>query len=116
MIKLFYSIGNLLPSETTCQRRINGLTDEELEHIKSLLTGDVFMVTDESELHGLCYLDILVGSMDYPQVGYLISATQIVDSLTATAIIHAIDDTMRKLVTEKHNFLLLLSNAASYRW
>ena len=51
MIKLFYSIGNLLPLETTYRRRINDLADEELERIKSLLTEDVFMVIDESEFH-----------------------------------------------------------------
>ena len=101
MIKLFYSIGNPLPSGTTCRRRINDLADEELECIKSLLTGDVFMRN-------------LIGSVDHPQVAYLISETQIADSPTATTIIHAIDDTMRKLATERHNFLLLLSDAASY--
>ena len=57
------------------------------------------MVIDESELHGLRYLNVLVGSMDHPQVAYLISATQIVDSPTATTIIHAINDTMRKSTT-----------------
>ena len=51
--------------------------------------------------------------MDHPQVAYLISAIQIADSPTATTIIHVIDDTMRKLATERHNFLLLLSDAAS---
>ena len=107
MVKLFCSIGNPLPSETTCRRRINDLADEELERIKSLLTGDVFMVIDESELRGLRYLNVLIGSMDHPQVAYLTSATQIADSPTATTIIHAIDDTMRKLATERHNFLLL---------
>ena len=86
MIKLFYSIGNPLPSETTCQRKINDLADEELERIKSLLTEDVFMVIDESELCGLHYLNVLVGSMNHPQVAYLISATQIADSSTATTI------------------------------
>ena len=47
--------------------------------------------------------------MDHPQVAYLISATQ-TDSQTATTttIIHAIDDTMRKLATERQ----LLSDAA----
>ena len=80
MIKLFYSIGNPIPSETTCRRRINDLGDEELERIKSLLTGDVFMVIDDSELRGLRYLNILVGSMDHPQVANLISVTQIADS------------------------------------
>ena len=59
------------------------------------------MVIDESELRGLRYLNVLVGSMDHPQVAYLISATQIADSLTATTITHAIDDTMRKLATEE---------------
>ena len=67
MIKLFYGIGNPLPSETTYRRRINDLADEDLERIKSLLTGDVFMVIDESELRGLRYLNVLVGSMDPPQ-------------------------------------------------
>ena len=90
------------------------LADEELERIKSLLAGDVFLVIDESELRGLRYLNVLVISMDDPQVAYLISATQIADSPTATTIIHAIDDTMRKLATERHNFLLLLSDVASY--
>ena len=55
------------------------------------------MVIDESELSGLCYLNILVISMDHPQVAYLISATQIVDFSTATTIIH---DIMHKLDTE----------------
>ena len=79
---------------------INDLADEELERIKSLLTGDVFMIIDEGELRGLRYLNVLVGSMDHPQVAYLISATQIADSPTAT-----IDDTMRKLDTERHKQL-----------
>ena len=106
MIKLFYSIGNPLPSETTCRRRINDLADEELERIKSLLAGDVLMVIDESELRGLRYLNVLVISMGHSQVAYLIfcnSNSGFSDS--KNTIIHAIDDTMRKLATEQHKQL-----------
>ena len=112
MIKLFYSIGNPLPSETTC-RRINDLADEELERIKSLLTEDVFMVIDESELRGLRYLNVLVGSMDHPQVAYLISATWLLTLCTSSVLMCHRPSTRN---CSQHSVHLSLWSAAFQCW
>ena len=69
---LFRDIGLRLPSEITCRRTALQLSEDELKRIRNAVHDkQVFLIGDESTLSGTQYLNILVGSLETPNVSYL---------------------------------------------
>ena len=59
---LFNDLQQPVPSEAACRAHVDTLARQQLQQIKSLLTGkNVFMVVDESEVAKNKYVNILVG-------------------------------------------------------
>ena len=70
--KHFRDIGHRLPSETTCRRTALQLSEDELKQKRNTVNDkQIFLIVDESTSSGTQYLNILVGSLETPQVSYL---------------------------------------------
>ena len=60
-------MGFNLPSETSCCSRVGPPVGEELQKIRSLLSGkDVFLVLDEAEVAGRAFVNTLDGDILQP--------------------------------------------------
>jgi hypothetical protein len=112
LIDLFSSIGKTLPSESTCRRKVDDLATLEMERIREILTGEIFLVVDESEIEGTNFVNVLAGKLDKPEETYLVSCKSIDSPINAQTIIHTIDDVVRLLSISRDKFCLLLSDAA----
>ena len=69
---LFRDIDRRLPSETTCRRTALQLSEDELKRTRNAVYDkQIFFIVDESTVSGTQYLNILVGSLETPNVSYL---------------------------------------------
>ena len=65
-------------------------------------------------MSGTQYLNILVGSLETPNVSYLYDCQPLKCASNSNIIAQAVDDTVRNLETNRDFFCLLLSDAAKY--
>ena len=72
----------------------------------------IFMVIDEADISGSKYLNTLVGDMEHPETTYLLHCKILDASPNQQTVIHAVDDAVRTLQTDRDNFGLLLTDAA----
>ena len=71
------------------------------------------MVIDEADASGCIYINTLVRDIDQPETNLL--HCKILDALpNQQTVIHAVDDAIRTLDTDRDNFVLLLTDAATY--
>lgn len=113
--ELFEGMGNPLPSQTTCWRKVQELGEKELEKVQVLIKDEeIFMVVDESDIANKQYLNILVGKIARPEKTYLVECKPLCSSPNKDIICQAVDDISRQLNVKRGNFCLLLSDAASY--
>lgn len=111
---LFNDLQQPVPSEAACRAHVDTLARQQLQQIKSLLTGkNVFMVVDESEVAKNKYVNILVGDTAAPEKTYLVESS-VVTTVNQVVIASKVDDMVRKLEVPRDKFILLLSDAASY--
>ncbi len=111
---LFTDLGQLVSSESACRGYVQTLAASEFERIKDLLHDKtIFMVIDESEISKTKYLNVLVGDTAAPEKTYFVDCS-VVQSVNQAVIAAKVDDTLRNLGVQRNNFLLLLSDAASY--
>ena len=73
----------------------------------------IFFIVDESTLSGTQYLNIVVGSLETPHVGYLYDYQPLKCAPNSNIIAQAVDD-VRNLGINGSFFCLLLSDAAKY--
>jgi len=59
-------------------------------------------------------LNILVGSLETPDVSYLCDCQPLTCAPSSNSIAQAVDDAVRTLGTNRNSFFLLLSDAAKY--
>ena len=65
-------IGHRLPSETTCRRKLQQLSEDELKQIRNAVYDrQIFLIVDESTFSGTQCLNILVADLETPHVSYL---------------------------------------------
>ena len=87
----------------------------EVDRVWEILLDKInFMVIDESEISGGKYLNTLVGNIEVPETTYLLHSKILCTSPNQLTIVHAVDDTIRTLQANQNNFVLLLTDAASY--
>ena len=79
----------------------------------TFLDETIFMVIDESEISKTKYLNVLVGDTAAPEKTYFVDC-RVVQSVNQAVIAAKVDDKLRNLGVQRNNFLLLLSDAASY--
>ena len=72
------------------------------------------MVIDETDVSGCKYINTLVGDIEQPETTYLLHCKTLDASPNQQSVIHAVDDAIRTLETDRDNFVLLLTDAARY--
>lgn len=112
--QLFTNLGQQVPSESSCRSHVATLAESQQEHIKDLLKNKtIFMVIDEIEHSKTKYFNVLVGDTAAPEQTYLVECS-IVEAVNQQVVTQKIDDVLKRLKIERNNFVLLLSDAASY--
>ena len=112
---LFESLGQKLPSESTCRLKVHELSSKEDLQIKEkLLNKEVFFIMDGTDLNRKKFLHTLCGTLDDPSATYLIKCTILEASPTSQTILHEFDDIVKELNLKRENVDLLLSDAAAY--
>ena len=92
----------------------NELAESEQGRIKELLMDKkVFLVVDKSEIDKKKYLNVLVGDINVPEKTYLLDCS-VVKPVNQNIRCAKIDVCLRNLDIPRENFVLLLSDAASY--
>ena len=114
IVSLFGNLGQAVPSESACREHVMLLADAEPSRIKQILKDKkVFMVVDESEVNKMKFLNVLVGDTEFPEKTYLVDCS-IIENVNQTTVSSKIDDCLRILEIPRENFVLLISDAASY--
>ena len=112
---LFRDIGHRLPCETTCRRTALQLSEDELKQIRNVVHDkQIFLIVDESTLSGTQYLNILVESLETPQVSYLYDCQPLKCAPSSNIIAKVVDNAVRNLGINRSFFCLLLTDAAKY--
>ena len=112
---LFKYVGQRAPSEFACRKRIDDMGKCEVNRICNILSDKViFMVIDETDVSGCKYINTLVGDIEQPETTYLLHCKTLDASPNQQSVIHAVDDAIRTLETDRDNFVLLLTDAARY--
>ena len=103
-----------MPSETVCRDYVHQLAEAETSCIQQIIQGKkVFLIVDESEFSNKKFLNILVGNIETPERTYIVDCS-IIETANQAAVPNKIDDCLRSLQVPRENFVLLLSDAASY--
>ena len=108
-------MGHTLPNESTSRRIVESTAkEEENQTIYNCTNKDIFIVIDEAEVDGKEYLNILGGHVENPAHTVALESIILQSAPNQTTIVQHIDDCIRKLPIERKNFVLLLSDSASY--
>ena len=114
-MKQFFKENNIIvPSETTARRQIEFLSSETLGNIKkNLRDTEIYAIIDEAQINYIKYINILFGKISNPNTSYLV-ATIPIQNLSSEKIIHCLGNVLKKNDKNRENFLLLLTDSASY--
>ena len=103
-----------MPSETLCRDYVKTLANNKQDHLKYLLKDKyIFIGINESEVDKTKFVNVIVGDIDVSEKMYLIECC-ITETVNQSIIYMKIDDILCKLDIVRENFLLLLSDVASY--
>ena len=112
--QLFTHLGQPVSSESSCHEHVDKLAVDEKQRLKErLYNKNAFLVVDESEINGSKYLNILIGDRAVPETTYVLDCS-IVETVNQQVMTVKIDDALKKLDIQRHNFVLLLFDAARY--
>ena len=99
----------LLPSVSACRQLVPKLAADEKGKLKSRLSGKkIFLVADESEVQRKKFVNVLAGSLEFPDKEWLYDCLPLVKSLDSTMVCQ-IAGCIRDLNAARDDFLLLLS-------
>ena len=102
-------ISQKIPSETVCR----DCQDSSKQQTRPFDDKCIFIVIDESEVNKIKFINIIVGDIDVLEKIYLIKCC-VARTVNQSIICMKIDDILHKVDTATENFLLLLSDTASY--
>ena len=103
---LFKYLGQKAPSESACQKRIDDMGKCEVNRICNILSDKViFMVINEADISGSKYVNTLVGDIEQPEITYLLHCKILDASPNQQTVVHAVDDAIRTLQTDRNNFV-----------
>ena len=80
------------------------------------MTKQLFLIVDEAEVAKQKYISVLVGSLDAPNLTFLVNCHPL-DSgrnVNSSIILHTVDEVLRQLEIKRENFSLFLTDAARY--
>ncbi|OAF68897.1 hypothetical protein A3Q56_03356, partial [Intoshia linei] len=75
---------------------------------------NIFLVVDETQMNKVCYLNMMIGTVDNSYQVYAFKCISLEKSVNANFVCTKIDNIIRDLPIEKKNFVLLFSDAAPY--
>jgi hypothetical protein len=112
---LFKVMGQQVPSEATCRNYVPELFGQEKQRMIDYVYGkQIFLIVDESDIEGNKFFNILVGITDVPHQTYLWDCITIQHNINNQFVTQTIDDAIHHLIVERRDFVLLISDAASY--
>ena len=112
---LFKYVGQKAPSKSACRKRIDNMGKCEVNRICNILSDKViFMVIDKTDISGSKYVNTLVGDVEQPEKTYLLHCKILDAPPNQQTVVHAVDDAIRTLQTDRDNFVSLLTDAARY--
>ena len=98
---LFRGIGHNLPSEGTCRKTMQRLSEDELQRIRITIqvytTNEYFWLLMRALYLGIQYLTILRGSLQTPHVKYFFVCQPLPCEPNSNSIAQAADDAVRSL-------------------
>ena len=113
--KLFTDIGQPLPCETSCRKKVEENAKDDENRLRDILKDEpIFLIVDESENKGKKYLNILGGILNEPNKVYMLEWKKLEKSPERSLVSQGVDDCVRKIGILRQNFNLLLSDAAAY--
>ena len=87
----------------------------QVNRICNILSDKViFKVIDEADISGCKYVNTLIGDIEQPETSYLLHCKILDSSPNQQTVIHAVEDAIHTLQTDRDNFVLLLTDAARY--
>ena len=95
-----------LPSVSACRQLVPKLAGDEKGDLKS--GKKIFLVADESEVQRKKFVNVLAGSLEFPDKEWLYDCLPLVKSLDSTMVCQ-IAGCIRDLNAARDDFLLLLS-------
>ena len=112
---LFLLMGHTSPPESSCRHYVPKLAKLEKEKLKNYVANEnVFLIVDESDIHGQKYVNVLVGVLKIPDKSFFHSVVPLDGNINNQRVCQIVDDTLRDLAIERSNFLLLITDAARY--
>ena len=84
------------------------------EIIKNHTNKKIFMIIDESYLNEKYIVNILIGDINFPNKSYLVDCIVHDNPVNSDVMIRVIDDAILKFNIIRQNFVLLISDAATY--
>ena len=112
---LFKYVGQKAPSESACPKRIDNMGKCKVNRICNIFSDKViFMVIEEADISGSKYVNTLVRDAEQPETTYLLHCKILDASPNQQTVVHAVNDAIRTLQTDRDNFVLLLTNTARY--
>lgn len=113
--ELFSAMKHPCPSASACRQLVPQLAADERERVQSLMNDKkVFIIIDESEVQDRKFINILVGDLAQPSKVWLYECKHHAGSINSNIISQLVDDVLHELSVDRHNFVLLLSDAARY--
>ena len=104
-----------VPSQSTAIAMVETLSNGILGKVKHLVKDEpVFLIVEETSLGVLKYVNVLIGSLNRPNLSFLIDTRVLESSVNASIISQIIDDSIHSMQVKRENFRLLLSDAAPY--
>ena len=112
---LFKCVGQKAPFKSACRKQIDNMGKCEVNRICNILSDKViFMIIDEADISGSKYVNTLVGDVEQLEKTYLLHCKILDAPPNQQTVVHALDDAIRTLQTDRYNFVLLLTDAARY--
>ena len=112
--QLFIQLKQPVPPESSCCKHMDKLAVDEKQQLKEHLHNkNTFLIVDESEINGSKYLNILIGDTAVSETTYVLDCS-IVETMNQQVVTMKIDNSLKKLDIQRHNFVLLLSYVACY--
>ena len=115
LVDLFDYMNFKLPSESNARRHVNSIALKEHIQLQSkLMNKKVFLIFDETELNKMKYCNVMCGSIEKPDEIWLIKCFNSQNTVNSTAVIDMIEESLKSLNILQSNFILLISDAATY--
>jgi hypothetical protein len=104
-----------VPSVSTARRTVKSLATKHFENLKKFFIGkQVFLIVDETEIKDKKYFNILCGSIEDTTDIKIIECIQVDGNINSLKTETFILDALERYNIKTENFMLLISDAASY--